>query len=1222
MHFTCLSTSSKALRFCTALLLAAGPVAAQIPLPPTNVKSPNATSLGLYGEVPVSLFTGIPRIDIPLYTVQDNKANLPISLSYHASGFRPDVHPGWVGSGWNLNVGGVISRTIHDMPDDNDDNGPTHPYLRQAGYYWYRNRVGLGRSNWNATDFMQSVARLYDKQSDNPYFPNETNSCMGYMDTEPDEFTFSFGEYSGKFYLDAFDPASNNATPQWKVKCTKPLKVTLDAVNYPVTLPSGLSGPYAHPSPNNIAKTFSGFRITTEDGTQYVFGTNSTSIEYDVDFFNQGKSDYPWHATSWYLTQIIYPNSQSVTLTYQRGAYIAQLSPSDYLEISTTNTDCQYPASGSTMHSLSGKLISPVYLASIQTNSTTVTFASEASNELSYSYSQEFSGRSLPYDQGFADYLEQVGNTNGALITQAALDRLSWRKLTSIRIAQTGTNAVIKTYNFGYAPDPNRTIRLTLKTLQEVGADGATKPTYQFAYNESQPQPRYLAEQSDHWGFYNASYSGSAGYSNYYAARNPVNTAVSNNHLLGILTNITYPTGGITTFEYEQHRAGRHVSEDRTNVVLDGTAVAVGGLRIKKITTHADGFPDVVKEYLYVINYKNSAQSNLPSSGVLGAQVRYYFDDYTVHSYNAPAAYYNKTVFSSQSVLPGSSNSCGTHIGYSEVVEKRSDGSYTISKFTNFDNSAYWDDRADNRLSPEATVAPSARQNYAYDPFSSRADDRGKLVSEDVWSTDDRRVKSHQIIYQPFDKATEYVPALKARYFSICPASPPGINAQDVPVSTFLRVEEGTAYRFYTYSFLPTQETESTYGDAKDNPIVTVRNLYYKYFRGKNTGLLAQESTTNSRGQVLTTSYTYPFDITTPATGITDPAAQTLAAMPGKNMLGYPVQTVTLLNNTQLVKANTITYRAFGPTGSIYPYQVFQADVAQPFTSSSFTALKYSTAGNDATLVIDSHLNPTAPKFTFTNYDALGNVVDALKEGFMKSSYLWNAAGLVPIAEVQNAASTEVFHDDFEDANKWDGVISYDKKMAHTGHVGGVLVAPTPGATTSSYGATGVTVTLAAPKQYIFSGWVYTEGPQASLWLFKNTPTDAANRNYTADSSPASVTNESVAPANQQVGRWIYLEQQVLVPPGTTQLTVRLTGKCGPSNTPGNGHVWFDNIRLYPADAQIISYTNDPLIGVTSISDVNSLPTYYEYDGLQRLHTVRDSQGNILKSTEYNFKRH
>lgn len=91
---------------------------AQIPASSQSLPSPNVAALGLYGEIPVSKFTGMPDISVPLYEVPVGDLKLPFSLNYHAAGIRPDQHPGWVGMGWNLNTGGVVSRTVKGKPDD------------------------------------------------------------------------------------------------------------------------------------------------------------------------------------------------------------------------------------------------------------------------------------------------------------------------------------------------------------------------------------------------------------------------------------------------------------------------------------------------------------------------------------------------------------------------------------------------------------------------------------------------------------------------------------------------------------------------------------------------------------------------------------------------------------------------------------------------------------------------------------------------------------------------------------------------------------------------------------------------------------------------------------------------------------------------------------------------------------------------------------------------
>lgn len=91
---------------------------AQLPSYPDNIQSPNAASLGEYGKFDVSLFTGAPNIEIPLYEFPIGDHKLPISVFYNINGIKPDQRPGWLGVGWNLNCGGVITRVQGGIAPD------------------------------------------------------------------------------------------------------------------------------------------------------------------------------------------------------------------------------------------------------------------------------------------------------------------------------------------------------------------------------------------------------------------------------------------------------------------------------------------------------------------------------------------------------------------------------------------------------------------------------------------------------------------------------------------------------------------------------------------------------------------------------------------------------------------------------------------------------------------------------------------------------------------------------------------------------------------------------------------------------------------------------------------------------------------------------------------------------------------------------------------------
>lgn len=79
--------------------------------------SPEAAALAKMVNYPVNLNTGVPDISIPLYTIEAGGMVLPVTLQYHAGGFKINEHSTRTGLGWSLSCDLQITRTINGRDD-------------------------------------------------------------------------------------------------------------------------------------------------------------------------------------------------------------------------------------------------------------------------------------------------------------------------------------------------------------------------------------------------------------------------------------------------------------------------------------------------------------------------------------------------------------------------------------------------------------------------------------------------------------------------------------------------------------------------------------------------------------------------------------------------------------------------------------------------------------------------------------------------------------------------------------------------------------------------------------------------------------------------------------------------------------------------------------------------------------------------------------------------
>jgi hypothetical protein len=117
--------------------------------------TPEVASLIKYAEYPVSHYTGLVDITIPLYEIVAGEIRIPVTLSYHASGIRLRDENGKIGLGWTLNAGPEPGREMKGRPDDalngyiNLQNGSNYSMfnnLYPQDYFYYR---AVPASTWS-----------------------------------------------------------------------------------------------------------------------------------------------------------------------------------------------------------------------------------------------------------------------------------------------------------------------------------------------------------------------------------------------------------------------------------------------------------------------------------------------------------------------------------------------------------------------------------------------------------------------------------------------------------------------------------------------------------------------------------------------------------------------------------------------------------------------------------------------------------------------------------------------------------------------------------------------------------------------------------------------------------------------------------------------------------------------------------------------------------------
>lgn len=858
------------------------PLLAQLEAPVITFPSPEAASLGIYGAVPVNLSTGIPDISIPLYEFNLRKLTVPISLRYHLASVKPNIHPSWVGLGWNLSAGGCITRTVNGFPDEFMNTKG-----RKTGYLNHYN--DLNSTDWYSDSKIGTYSANYI--SDAPH------------EVMPDEFTFNFCGYSGSFNLDH--------TGRWRVCSDTNIKVVFNEETDCIgsrelrsNLQHGIGKYYA----GAVNKRFiNQFTLITPDGTKYKFG-GIDATEYTINYFQQNTGYLI--ATSWFLSEIISPEGDKITFNYEPGDPICEIKPF-YTYIRKNGTFICGSLNRNQEAGRDGRLILPVYLKRISADNRYVEFNSQIRydmrirdtwSKLQVNKNPLFEARNIYYLQ------EEFDPLVNRYVFMSSPDDLKWRKLNQIKIVD-GT--IEKGYTFEY--DENAQQRLKLKRLVEdmLQGEGIIRRIgihkFNYYHKAENKWPGYFTDQEDHWGFFNKAGEYENGISDrlsYEIHRAP--SSQLDVRLEEVLSQIIYPTGLRTNFIYENNDYSQHINSDNQLINNKSTSIT-GGVRIKRIIKYDPLTQTGSRKDFYYCNILKDTLNE--SSGILAKVPSYIYSfNYTYNKDSKDDKDTNSMeVFSSGAIGPYLYNINGSHIGYSHVIEVQKDLFGTIQGYKkySFSNFEYDNITKENHMDEPPLYFLFTDNRLAQ--YSQKMQERGKKIYEEFYSANGKRLKTISYFYDRVATGNEIRLT----------------NVTVLPLDDVNRLYNWNAYKKFTYSYFVTQRNEFSYENNHPYPIVTNTLFTYDGFRQ-----ITKFTSTHANYKEKIVEYIYPQNLV---------YATLYREMVQNNIVSVPItkrvtlQTLGAKTSTFLQK-ESFTYNKQGSLFYIQNYQIARKNELNPIT--------------------------------------------------------------------------------------------------------------------------------------------------------------------------------------------------------------------------------------------------------------------------------------------------
>ena len=1107
--------------------------------------SPTAAALFHDVDVPIDYYTGGQKLSIPIHTVKIGTLQVPITLSYRATGIKVEEEAGWTGLGWDLSAAGAIGRSVVGFPDEDLDKG----YRRTAAFLGMPDPTDFNAINAWFTNFSEDTCNQY-------------NLSLGKnMEMTPDNYFINLCGNSARLFFD------QNSHPYFSPY--KPWKIT-----------------------GNEA---SGFSVVTDDGTTYVLQLIESSTN-TVETLPTDDHSTPITAnTSWYLTQIISANkTDTVNISYKAVSYnVISYIPTESISLpwsGQTNSPCGQgtPQSSHTWtyltHAVAGYVVS-----SISTRNQRVDFISNANRA-----DIPDNTKGMPYK---LDSIMIYATAPGAS------DNLINKFTFSYDYYNSGASTVLK--------------RLRLLSLTQSDAVNIFPQRYSFTYHDS-TLPAKTSKGQDLWGYYNGKNGNSTMIPTYMDPNGVVTTLAdrgvdSTQASLGLLTSIKYPTGGTTSFEYESNRAGQADSlvatatlsahtafvgyttptfdqqtftvpwpqtvtigteiHEPDNLVGEGmvqlfaagnstpifTGETIGNLYttlhlnagVYTITASKEESTAIHVSALIFVTWQDHVPAPYIGNPIGGARIKRMVQSdgtnsiikrftYLLNDTVSSGETLGTSIYSSMEYIPqicsfgGAPAKSGEWTFYGQHSTSVTDvggvrgGNVAYTKVTvlNGDNGENGREEYYYSFSPDIGGG-----GYPYGPSASFDDVRGLLVKKWVYRSDSNLVQKVENTYSlntdHGDPNFRSIYGVKTgtRHRSTafgtggCPAGPGW----------------GFSSRLYQVDqFWPTLYTtaQTTYSSTGQDSLTTMTWFNYDTL---NAQVVKQAMLTSKSDSVITYSKYADGSLGNPV----------CVEMINRNMINVPVE-LDEYRNAAVVAKKVTNFGIFSSGGK---------QMVLP-----------------STIQLQHGSGPLETRLQLNSYDKWGNLQSQNKTNDIRHIYLYDYQDVYPIADVMNADTDNVAYTSFEadGTGKWTiGSASRDTTQGITG--------------TRSYNLNSdiSKSSLSSATTYFVSYWTKNNGAFSINGTIAGYPTKG-----------------------KTINGWTLYVHKV-----TGQTTISIGG---------SGLI--DELRLYPADAQMTTYTYTPLVGLTSQCDIGNRITYYEYDGLQRLKRIRDQDFNIIKSLDYQYQ--